>query len=625
MKLYDQFHFQGNYQKNIIQLFFTDVDGDDYSEMWGFTTRNDSIFLNAIEPFDSVSPFSVTLRYLDKICRKYYKKDDLSINFGAVTDINGDGHEEFVFYLRGGYSIKPRKLYIYYPGNDKLQVKELPGLTPTGQVYFKDLTGDGKKEILLSSYASCNVHDSLNLQFSDQNPWLITLTSELDYLHPPVAYEGGYSRVLPAPVKANEKHYILLAYGSKGADGTNNRLELRNLEGELVRQHNLNSESNIYPTVLSVNPQHPDEVIIFDQSGNLHIYNSDLQNVMTRTFDLPFLPTLNLKDGDFIQDIGLGKNGEIIGVTLDRNTVVALSGDYKHTASYVVDKNDEINSLVPYTLPSAKKQLWAIGNKFVYKLDYGANPLYYWQYIISLAIFCGALLFILAIRKLYERQLREKYELKNQVERLKLKSLQNQLDPHFVLNTTNSIGSVILAGDATKAYKSFVRFSNLMRLMLRGNDRIFITLRRELDFVAEYMHFQKMRLGDKLTYHMEVDDAIKRDMMIPKMIIYIHAENAVKHGVFPSLNPASLTINLQKSGAVIRITIRDNGIGREAARAMDTRGNGVGLKLLTETYQILNRINETPIRQTITDLYDTSGHPAGTKVVIEIPVNLKVE
>ncbi|MDZ7777368.1 MAG: hypothetical protein U5L09_18050 [Bacteroidales bacterium] len=85
----------------MIQLFFTDVDGDDYSEMWGFTTRNDSIFLNAIEPFDSVSPFSVRLRYLDKICRKYYKKDDLSINFGAVTDINGDGHEEFVFYLQG--------------------------------------------------------------------------------------------------------------------------------------------------------------------------------------------------------------------------------------------------------------------------------------------------------------------------------------------------------------------------------------------------------------------------------------------------------------------------------------------------------------------------------------------
>ena len=76
---------------------------------------------------------------------------------------------------------------------------------------------------------------------------------------------------------------------------------------------------------------------------------------------------------------------------------------------------------------------------------------------------------------------------------------------------------------------------------------------------------------------------------------------------------------MQKKVDLIKIIIRDNGIGRQAAALNVNSSTGKGLKLMQQYYEILNRNNKEKITETIIDLIDESGNPAGTEVIITIP------
>jgi hypothetical protein len=69
----------------------------------------------------------------------------------------------------------------------------------------------------------------------------------------------------------------------------------------------------------------------------------------------------------------------------------------------------------------------------------------------------------------------------------------------------------------------------------------------------------------------------------------------------------------------LKIVIEDNGIGREKA-AGNSLSTGKGLKITGEFYDILNQLNKKPISHSITDLYDNSGKPSGTRVEVMVPV-----
>ncbi|MGM0567281.1 MAG: histidine kinase, partial [Bacteroidota bacterium] len=543
LKLYDQYNFQGNFNSRLNKVYFSDMDKDGFAEIWGFTLRNDSVFLNSMEPFDTTkSKMNVEMRFVDKVCRKYYEKDDLIVTFTKFSDIDGDGSDEFVFYLKGGYSLKPRKIYVYYPFKDSLASKSLPGFSSSRPNYLVDLNENGKKEILLSSYASCNVPDTMDLQFTDQHPWLIALTHDLEFLFKPVPYKGKYSKVYVFPYRWKKRNVILVAYGSKGIDGRNSRIELRSLKGELLKtkifdneyQKDFSQQAFIDTSSSKHSLIMPGPALLkipFERFGNMQ-YHVPENLIMIN----------NIAKRYFWDNLGAGDDKELFGISNDNTGVVVLSTDFRHETTFKIDENDELQTAFRFKTAENGVQLWAIGHRFIYKFNYLGNALFYWKYVVYLGIFGGAFLFIFAIRKLYERQLREKYELKNQVERLKLRTLQNQLDPHFILNTSNSIGSVILTGNTEMAYQAFVRFSGLMRVMLHGNNQIFLTLKKELSFVSEYLHFQKMRYNERLNYEIEVDELIDLQMQVPKMMLFIHVENALRHGIFPKQEGGNLHI-----------------------------------------------------------------------------------
>jgi LytS/YehU family sensor histidine kinase len=210
--------------------------------------------------------------------------------------------------------------------------------------------------------------------------------------------------------------------------------------------------------------------------------------------------------------------------------------------------------------------------------------------------------------------------LNNRLLTLQLQGIKAQLDPHFTFNTLNSIASLIYLEDRHAAYDYMRKFTQLLRSMLNDAEKIYRNLGDEIEFVTTYLELEKLRFGEKFNYEIEIGEGVSKLEQVPKLVLQTFTENAVKHGIMPSLSVGLVKISVVREKDYLRITIEDNGVGRKNS-AGQSESTGKGLKLTGEFYEILNRLNKKPIRHVITDLYNASGDPAGTRVEVWVPLD----
>ncbi len=220
-------------------------------------------------------------------------------------------------------------------------------------------------------------------------------------------------------------------------------------------------------------------------------------------------------------------------------------------------------------------------------------------------------------------QLRDKLLLQNQISELQLKTINNQLNPHFTLNAFNSIASLLKKEKGDTAYDYFIKFSNLVKSNLLSADQISRTIEEELNMVRNYLDIQKLRFEDRFIYDISINDNVDTKWKIPKMTIQNYIENAVKHGLKDKKSDGLLQIDISKNNNHISIHITDNGVGRKRASKTKTDSTGMGMLVMNHYFTLLNKYNSVKIKQEIVDLYDEKGNPAGTKVILEIPINIK--
>jgi sensor histidine kinase YesM len=122
-----------------------------------------------------------------------------------------------------------------------------------------------------------------------------------------------------------------------------------------------------------------------------------------------------------------------------------------------------------------------------------------------------------------------------------------------------------------------------------------------------------------------MDEGIDGESNIPKMIVQLHVENALKHGLLPKKSGGMLGIDISKAQDYILITITDNGIGRNLASKNMSQSTGKGMKILGQMFETYNKYNRNPLRQEIVDLFDNEGNPAGTQVKIYVPLDFNPE
>jgi Putative regulator of cell autolysis len=114
-------------------------------------------------------------------------------------------------------------------------------------------------------------------------------------------------------------------------------------------------------------------------------------------------------------------------------------------------------------------------------------------------------------------ELMEEVKLRSEVEaslkEADLKALQAQINPHFLFNVLNTIGRLALLEGADKTQEMIYAFSDMMRYTLKKEKNNVVTLKEEMEHVQNYLSIQKMRLGNRLNYLVEVDEMAEDILM----------------------------------------------------------------------------------------------------------------
>ena len=167
-----------------------------------------------------------------------------------------------------------------------------------------------------------------------------------------------------------------------------------------------------------------------------------------------------------------------------------------------------------------------------------------------------------ATRALAERQT----ELERAASEAQLAALRAQMDPHFLFNTLNSVAaSVPPEQGATRDLVA--RLAGLVRYTLAAARRERVLLREELDFVRDYLALEQERMGDRLRVEVDADpDAL--DVPVPPMLVQPLVENAVRHGLAPTVEGGRLRVEVRRVDGAVHVLVRDDGAGPDVAPAL---------------------------------------------------------
>ncbi|WP_130857961.1 sensor histidine kinase [Olivibacter jilunii] len=177
----------------------------------------------------------------------------------------------------------------------------------------------------------------------------------------------------------------------------------------------------------------------------------------------------------------------------------------------------------------------------------------------------------------------EKQQHSLEIEKLKqiqlvadISSLKEQLSPHFLFNTLNTLSSLT----QEKSVKDFVsELANVYRYMLAYNKQNKATLEQELSFMESYLYILKTRLGDAINIEVKVDsDLIKH--RIPPMTLQLLIENAVKHNIASLNSPLQIKVWTKSPDQLI---VSNNFRPRNSTQY----SSGIGLSNLMQRYQLL--------------------------------------
>ena len=161
--------------------------------------------------------------------------------------------------------------------------------------------------------------------------------------------------------------------------------------------------------------------------------------------------------------------------------------------------------------------------------------------------------------------------------------LQNQVNPHFLMNTLNNIHSLIEVNHEL-AQNAVLKLSEMMRYLLYESGRGTTTLQREIDFLRSYLELMELRVDKSISVTLELPEKFN-NVSLPPLLFISFIENAFKHGV-SYREPSSLTFKLiQHPGSLEFISV--NTIPKFNIKSPGTRHGGFGLENIKKRLEIL--------------------------------------
>ena len=170
----------------------------------------------------------------------------------------------------------------------------------------------------------------------------------------------------------------------------------------------------------------------------------------------------------------------------------------------------------------------------------------------------------------------------------RMEALQNQINPHFLFNTLNSISSLVRF-DPDMAREMIFKLATILRRLLSSGEA-FAPLREEFEFIDNYLDIEVVRFGrDKLRVVKEFDPA-SLDVVVPSMLLQPLVENSIKHGLGPKVEGGSIFLRSRVNDSRLIIEVEDDGVGMGGAQLEESSswaGMGIGMANISERLQVL--------------------------------------
>lgn len=171
----------------------------------------------------------------------------------------------------------------------------------------------------------------------------------------------------------------------------------------------------------------------------------------------------------------------------------------------------------------------------------------------------------------------------------RMEALQNQINPHFLFNTLNSVSSLVRF-DPDTAREMIIKLANILRRLLHSSDA-FVPLRDEIEFIDDYLDIEVVRFGrDKLRVIKDLDP-LSLDVMVPSMLLQPLVENSIKHGLSSKLDGGSVHLRSRLSDSKLLLEVEDDGVGMGAVNLLEKPdglgGTGIGMANVAERLKVL--------------------------------------
>lgn len=185
-----------------------------------------------------------------------------------------------------------------------------------------------------------------------------------------------------------------------------------------------------------------------------------------------------------------------------------------------------------------------------------------------------------------------------------LRMLQAQIEPHFLFNTLSNVISLIDQAPQ-KSIQLLEALTEFLRVSLKRSTDTRQTLGNELSLIGHYLAIMKIRLGDRLEYHIHAQDE-EIDIDFPQLLLQPLVENAVIHGIEPLAAGGQIDISTSIQDNVLQIRVADTGKG-----LADSRNKGFGLRNIRDRLQsIYGDKGRMQIQQ---------NNPSGVVAILEVP------
>lgn len=205
------------------------------------------------------------------------------------------------------------------------------------------------------------------------------------------------------------------------------------------------------------------------------------------------------------------------------------------------------------------------------------SAIFYFVYFVVLLI----LVFISGILRyqiIHQQDLVEKELLKQQSLQNELMALKNQINPHFLFNSLNSLNSLVRGNKPATTFVNNLSF--MYRYILQSASQDMVTLSEELKFLDSYIYLITTRYRDRFSIDIEIKESMMQEK-IPALALQLLVENAVKHNEISQINPLNVKIYTEMHNIIVENVLRP--------RTTFVESTGHGLANLDKRYIMLKK------------------------------------